>query len=38
MGNDVVLRIELLQIFHNSVDGGHFGAQATMARIGTMLY
>ena len=38
MGNDVMLRTELLQFFHGSVDSGHFGAQTIMARIGSVLY
>ena len=38
VGNDSVLRTELLQYFHNLVDGGHSGAQAMMAHIGTVLY
>ncbi|GJY94082.1 reverse transcriptase domain-containing protein, partial [Tanacetum coccineum] len=38
VGNDLELRKELVQHFHNEAIGGHSGAHVTMKKLGSLLY
>ena len=38
VGNDVDLRLKIVQLFHNSSSGGHSGVLATYKRLSSLFY